>query len=89
MPIMTIKDVEKLQTAINDAGLDYDMELENGRISIVGPYRDWEIGILFSLPSKGRSPDSQDPNLPLLNPKKLGIYFIFIFDYRAEKNGVE
>ncbi|MFM6833339.1 MAG: Uma2 family endonuclease [Dolichospermum sp.] len=37
MPIMTIKDVEKLQTAINDAGLDYDMELENGRISIVRP----------------------------------------------------
>ena len=37
MPIMTLKDVEKLQTAINDAGLDYDMELENGRISIVGP----------------------------------------------------
>lgn len=37
MPIMTIKDVEKLQSAINDAGLDYDVELENGRISIVGP----------------------------------------------------
>ncbi|MDB9535960.1 Uma2 family endonuclease [Dolichospermum planctonicum CS-1226] len=37
MPIMTIKDVEKLQTAINDAGLDYDVELTNGRISIVGP----------------------------------------------------
>lgn len=37
MPIMTIKDVEKLQSAINDAGLDYDLELENGRISIVGP----------------------------------------------------
>jgi Uma2 family endonuclease len=37
MPIMTLKDVEKLQTAINDAGLDYDVELTNGRISIVGP----------------------------------------------------
>lgn len=37
MPIMTIKDVEKLQTAINDAGLDYDVELTNGKISIVGP----------------------------------------------------
>jgi hypothetical protein len=37
MSIMTIKDVEKLQTAINDAGLDYDVELTNGKISIVGP----------------------------------------------------
>jgi Uma2 family endonuclease len=50
MPIMTIKDVEKLQTAINDAGLDYDLELENGSISIVGPSDivSSEIGILFS-----------------------------------------
>ena len=50
MPIMTIKDVEKLQTAINDAGLDYDLELEHGRISIVGPSDivSSEIGILFS-----------------------------------------
>ena len=50
MPIMTIKDVEKLQTAINDAGLDYDVELTNGRISIVGPSDivSSEIGILFS-----------------------------------------
>jgi hypothetical protein len=50
MPMMTIKDVEKLQTAINDAGLDYDVELENGSISIVGPSDivSSEIGILFS-----------------------------------------
>lgn len=37
MAIMTVQDVEKLQSAINEAGLDYDVELENGRISIVGP----------------------------------------------------
>ena len=50
MPIMTIKDVEKLQTAINDAGLDYDVELTNGKISIVGPSDivSSEIAILFS-----------------------------------------
>lgn len=50
MPIMTIKDVEKLQTAINEAGLDYDVELENGNISIMGPSDIFssEIGILFS-----------------------------------------
>lgn len=50
MPIMTIKDVEKLQSAINEAGLDYDVELENGSISIVGPSDivSSEIGILFS-----------------------------------------
>ena len=50
MPMMTIKDVEKLQTAINDAGLDYDVELENGSISIVGPSDivSSEVGILFS-----------------------------------------
>ena len=81
MPIMTIKDVEKLQTAINDAGLDYDLELENGRISIVGlsDIVSSEIGILFSLPSKGRSPDSQDPNLPLLNPQEVGDLFHIYF----------
>jgi len=47
---MTITDVEKLQTAITDAGLDYDVELTNGKISIVGPSDivSSEIGILFS-----------------------------------------
>ncbi|MDB9457001.1 Uma2 family endonuclease [Dolichospermum circinale CS-545/17] len=37
MPIMTLKDVEQVQTAFSEAGLDYDVELTNGRISIVGP----------------------------------------------------
>lgn len=37
MLIMTIKDVEQVQTAFSEAGLDYDVELKNGRISIVGP----------------------------------------------------
>jgi len=35
--MMTIKDVEQVQTAFNEAGLDYRIELENGKISIVGP----------------------------------------------------
>ncbi|MEA5550625.1 Uma2 family endonuclease [Anabaena cylindrica UHCC 0172] len=37
MSIMTIKDVEQVQIAFSEAGLDYDVELTNGRISIVGP----------------------------------------------------
>ena len=37
MLIMTIKDVEQVQTAFSEAGLDYVVELTNGRISIVGP----------------------------------------------------
>ena len=37
MPIMTLKDVEQVQTAFSEAGLDYDVELTNGKISIVGP----------------------------------------------------
>ena len=50
MPIMTLKDVEQVQTAFSEAGLDYDVELTNGRISIVGPSDivSSEIGILFS-----------------------------------------
>ncbi|NET02509.1 MAG: Uma2 family endonuclease [Sphaerospermopsis sp. SIO1G1] len=50
MSTMTINDVEKLQNAINAAGLDYDVELENGSISIMGPSDivSSEIGILFS-----------------------------------------
>jgi len=50
MPIMTIKDVEQVQTAFSEAGLDYDVELTNGRISIVGPSDivSSEVGILFS-----------------------------------------
>jgi Uma2 family endonuclease len=47
---MTIKDVEQVQTAFSEAGLDYDVELTNGRISIVGPSDivSSEVGILFS-----------------------------------------
>ncbi|MBD2665720.1 hypothetical protein B6N60_04476 [Richelia sinica FACHB-800] len=37
MSMMTIKDVEQVQAAFREAGLDYDVELENGKISIVGP----------------------------------------------------
>jgi Uma2 family endonuclease len=37
MSAMTVKDVEKVQTAFSEAGLDYQIELEDGRISIVGP----------------------------------------------------
>ncbi|OBQ32470.1 MAG: hypothetical protein AN487_22285, partial [Anabaena sp. CRKS33] len=37
MPIMTLKDIEQVQTAFSEAGLDYDVELTNGKISIVGP----------------------------------------------------
>ena len=50
MPIMTLKDVEQVQTAFSEAGLDYDVELTNGRISIVGPSDivSSEVSILFS-----------------------------------------
>ena len=37
MSTMTVKDVEQVQTAFSEAGLDYQIELEEGRISIVGP----------------------------------------------------
>jgi Uma2 family endonuclease len=37
MSKMTLKDVEQVQTALSQAGLDYDVELENGKISLVGP----------------------------------------------------
>jgi Uma2 family endonuclease len=37
MSTMTVKDVEQVQTAFSEAGLDYQIELEDGRISIVGP----------------------------------------------------
>ncbi|MDH6055418.1 Uma2 family endonuclease [Umezakia ovalisporum] len=33
----TLKDVEQVQTALSRADLDYDVELENGKISLVGP----------------------------------------------------
>lgn len=37
MSAMTVKDVEQVQAAFSEAGLDYQIELEDGRISIVGP----------------------------------------------------
>ncbi|MFB2979759.1 Uma2 family endonuclease [Microseira sp. BLCC-F43] len=37
MSMMTIKDLEQVQAAFAEAGLDYQVELENGSISIVGP----------------------------------------------------
>lgn len=37
MSTMTVKDVEQVQTAFSEAGLDYQIELEDGRILIMGP----------------------------------------------------
>ncbi|WP_293332699.1 Uma2 family endonuclease [Microcoleus sp. CAWBG58] len=37
MSTMTVKDVEQVQTAFSEAGLDYQIELEGGRLSIMGP----------------------------------------------------
>ncbi|MCU0544415.1 MAG: Uma2 family endonuclease [Oscillatoriaceae cyanobacterium Prado104] len=37
MSLMTIKDLEQVQTLFSEAGLDYQIELEDGRLSIVGP----------------------------------------------------
>ena len=37
MSNLTLKDLERLQEVIREAGLDYQLELENGQISIRGP----------------------------------------------------
>lgn len=37
MPAMTLKDLNQVQTLFSAAGLDYKIELEDGRLSIVGP----------------------------------------------------
>jgi Uma2 family endonuclease len=37
MSTMTVKDVERVQTVFSEAGLDYQIELEDGRLSIMGP----------------------------------------------------
>ena len=37
MSTMTVKDVEQVQTAFSEAGLDYQIELEDGILSIMGP----------------------------------------------------
>ena len=36
MPAMTLKDLNQVQTLFSEAGLDYKIELEDGRLSIVG-----------------------------------------------------
>ena len=37
MSVMTVKDLNKVQTAFTEAGLDYTIELEDGKISVMGP----------------------------------------------------
>jgi len=37
MSMMTVKDIEQVQTAFSEAGLDYQIELEDGKLSIMGP----------------------------------------------------
>ena len=37
MLAMTLKDLNQVQTLFSEAGLDYKIELEDGRLSIVGP----------------------------------------------------
>lgn len=50
MSLMTVKDLEQVQATLNQAGYDYQLELENGKILIVGPSDIYssEIGVLFS-----------------------------------------
>ncbi|MGL6138889.1 MAG: Uma2 family endonuclease, partial [Planktothrix sp.] len=37
MPEMTIKDLERIESILSEAGLDYQIELEQGNITIMGP----------------------------------------------------
>ncbi len=37
MTAMTVKDLNQVQTAFTEAGLDYKIELEDGMISVMGP----------------------------------------------------
>ncbi len=37
MATMTVKDLEKVQATLREAGLDYQLELEEGQISVMGP----------------------------------------------------
>lgn len=50
MSDVTIKDLEIVQTLFNEAGLDYQLELEDGKISVMGPSDivSSEVGVLFS-----------------------------------------
>ena len=36
MPAMTLKDLNQVQTLFSEAGLDYKIELEDGRLSVMG-----------------------------------------------------
>ena len=48
--MMTLKDLETVQKTFQEAGQDYQVELESGRIVIVGPSDivSSEIGVIFS-----------------------------------------
>ena len=48
--MMTVKDLEKVQKTFKEAGQDYQVELESGKIIIVGPSDivSSEIGVIFS-----------------------------------------
>lgn len=50
MPLMTVKDLEQLQATLSEAGLDYQLELEDGKIIVMGPsdIASSEIGVRFS-----------------------------------------
>jgi Uma2 family endonuclease len=50
MTMMTVKDLEQVQATLNQAGYDYQLELEDGKIIVVGPsdIDSSEIGVLFS-----------------------------------------
>lgn len=37
MPLMTVKDVEEVQSILKEAGHDYQIELEDGKIIVMGP----------------------------------------------------
>lgn len=37
MPEMTVKDLERIESVLNEAGLDYQLEIEQGNITIMGP----------------------------------------------------
>ena len=51
MPQMTVKQLENLQATLSEAGLDYQLELEDGKILVMGPSDivSSEIGVLFIL----------------------------------------
>ena len=47
--MMTVKDLEKVQKTFKEAGQDYQVELESGKIIILGPSDivSSEIGVIF------------------------------------------